>query len=423
MRGFIFTVDYSDPHAKIYAMTPRFRSQLIFPAIVLCTSLGAQNIDALITTALQHHPSVKAIEKRLEATERQWQTTRNFADPELSLGVNDIQFDDPLARDLEPMQFTSVNVKQRFPWFGKRDAAGATVKARQSALFASLESAQVALARRIRIAVYTRDEIDARLNLQDDYLKLTDQNVALNTAYAATKGGTHMGIMSAQLLRSQIEIKREKLLAMRTVQASRLTYLVGEQIGNVECNRSVSPPPKLEAYLARLEQNRDYRIRLAAVQGAQAETQVRDLAGNADPYLMVGYYYREAYPDYLSFTVGAALPIYGTQTRSTEAARLETLAAQATLTDFRATLRRDIEAVYAELRRAYRTYGILTEQSLPRIGHMVDLGDAKLRGGSELFAYFDLLERKLRYDEERIGARADYLRARARLKALTGVIQ
>jgi hypothetical protein len=53
----------------------------------------------------------------------------------------------------------------------------------------------------------------------------------------------------------------------------------------------------------------------------------------------------------------------------------------------------------------------------------VELSDAKLRSGSELFAYFDLLERKLGLDEQRIAAKADYLRARARLKALTGEIR
>ncbi|MEJ2468306.1 MAG: TolC family protein [Campylobacterales bacterium] len=392
-------------------------------AMLLASALGAEGIDALIDKALSRHHSLKAIEKRLGALDAMEDKCRRFANPQLTLGVNDIQFDDPSDRTLEPMQFTAVNVRQKFPWFGKRDAAGEKVRAQKAMLFASLEAAQVELAKRIRLRAYTIAELEDRLALLDDYLELAEQNLALNTAYTATQRDRHMGIMSAELIRSKIAVRHEKLSAMLSAQKARLSYLVQSPFDAVEAEGSVAPPPGIGDYLQRLEENRGYRVKEAGWNVAAADVKVKALSSRADPFVMVGYYYREARPDYLSFTVGAALPIYGSEQDDTEAARLAELSAAEETADYRSKLKSEIEAAYAALGRAYNVYRIITEESLPQAEHMVELSDAKLRSGSELFAYFDLLERKLGLDEQRIAAKADYLRARARLKALTGEIR
>ncbi|WP_345985863.1 TolC family protein [Sulfurimonas sp. HSL-1656] len=386
-------------------------------------ALRAEGIDTLIDRSLEQHHSLKMIEQRLGAYDALEDKSSLFANPELLVGINDIQFDDPMDRTLEPMQFTSVSIRQKFPWFGKRGAAGEKVRAQKAVLFASLEAAQAELAKRIRLRAYTVAELNARLGVLQNYLELTEQNIALNTAYASTQRDRHMGIMSAELLRSDIAVRREKLTAMLTAQKARLAYLVQAPFDTVEADEAVAPPPPLENYLQRLENNRIYRVKAADQKAAAAETKVKALSANADPFVMVGYYYREAHPDYLSLTVGAALPLYGAERDDTEAARKAELASAEAAADYRLQLRSEIEAAYAALTEAYRTYRIITEESLPQVEHMVDLSDAKLRSGSDLFNYFDLLERKLRFDEQRIAAKADYLRAGARLKALTGEIK
>jgi len=392
---------------------------LVFVAI----SLRAESIDALIDKALEHHDSLKAIEQRIGAMDAMADKSRNFSDPELSLSVNDIQLDDPLNRSLEPMQFSAVNVKQKFPWFGKRDAATARVEAQKAVLFSSLEAAQAELALRIRRSVYTVQEYTQRLGIIDEYLKLAQQMIDLNTAYASTQEGRHMGIMSAELLRAKIAIRREKTSAALRAENARLSYLVQSPFDGVEADETVTPPPPESDYLDRLESNRGYRVMAAGEKAAEADVEVQKRSGDVDPYVTLGYYYREAYPDYVSFTVGAALPIYGSQGDDTEAARKAQLAASSQASDYRAKVRSEMHAAYAQLNEAYRTYSILSDQSLPLSEHMVELGDAKIRSGNDLFAYFDLLERKLALDEERITARADYLRAGAALKALTGEIR
>jgi outer membrane protein, heavy metal efflux system len=391
--------------------------------VFLAFALHAETVDTLIDKALAHHDSLKTIERRLEALDAMADKSRLFADPELSLSVNDIQFDDPLDRSLEPMQFTAVNVKQKFPWFGKRDAATGKVEAQKALLFASLEAAQAELAMRIRRSVYTVSEYTRRLALLDAYLKLARQQIELNAAYVSTQAGRHMGMMSAELVRAKLDIRREKLDAMLKAEKARLSYLVQAPVGKLDADETVVAPPSEETYLQRRTSNRGYHVMEAGEKAAAADVRVKKLSGDADPFVKVGYYHREAHPDYLSFTVGAALPIYGAQSDDTEAARKKQLAAAAAAEDYRAKVVSEIKAAYASFTEAYRTYRILTDESVPLAAHMVELSNAKIRGGSNLFAYFDLLERKLGFDEQLVAAKADYLRARARLKALTGEIR
>jgi cobalt-zinc-cadmium efflux system outer membrane protein len=156
--------------------------RFILTVILLSVLLGAETVDTLIERALAKHDSLKVIEQRLGAMDDYLDKSRNFANPEVSLGINDIQFDDPLNRAIEPMQTASLNVKQKFPWFGKRDAQTEKVTAQKTLLFESLEAAQVDLAKRIRLSVYTIVELRERLGVLDTYAKLTRQNIDLNTA-------------------------------------------------------------------------------------------------------------------------------------------------------------------------------------------------------------------------------------------------
>ncbi len=397
--------------------------RILFLALFLTSWLGAESVDSLIDRALSKHESLKSIQQRLSAMDDYVSKSRNFADPELSLGINDIQFDDPLDRTLEPMQTTSVNFKQKFPWFGKRDARTGKVRAQKSLLFHTLEAAQVELARQIRRSVYTIDELKARMNVLDEYAKLTRQNIDLNTAYTSTQGGRHMGIMSAELTLSQIRIRTEKLRAALKTERAKLVYLVQGDVGEVSGSETLSPPPPKQRFESRLDHNRAYRVKTALSEVALAETKVREAETSADPYVKAGYYYRRSYPDYVSVTVGATLPIYGSQRDETEAARKEALAAKSASADYRARVQSDFERAWAKLTEAWKIYRIIRDESLPQVEHMFELSEAKVRSGGELFAYIDLLEQKLRLDEQLIGAKAEYLRAQAELKALTGEIK
>ena len=384
--------------------------------------IRAETIDQLIDRSLKNHRSLKAIELRISASDAYIVKSQNFENPNVSLTINDIQFDDISNRTLEPMQWSAIKVKQKFPWFGKRDAKRVYEKAKKDVIFHSLEAAQVKLAEAIRINAYTIREIDNRIAILQKYQGVTRDNIDLNTAYTATQEGRHSGIISAELTLSSIKIRIEKLKAIRESQKAKLEYLVQSNIKSVQAKMSIKAPKSLKNYLRSVERNRDYHIKLAKTEVARSNNAVLDLAKYADPYVELGYFDRQEYPNFGSISVGMSLPIYGSERLDAEAARKEALSAQSEAIDYRLKLESEIKGVYAQLNESYRIYSIIKDDSLPQIEHLFELNTASVQSGGDLFAYIDILKQKLTLDEQLVAAKANYLRTQARLKSLIGEI-
>ncbi len=388
---------------------------LTFPLLLWSTSLSS-----LIENAKATHTSLSAIEKRLSAVDNEIEVARNFADPELSLSISDIQFGDPTNRSLEPMQYTALNFKQKIPYFGKRDASSKRVEAKKQKLGFTLQEAKVKLIESIKITAYSIWQVEEQLKITDEYIKLTRQNIELYTAYTTSDTKAHMGIMSAELSLSQLKIKQSKLQGFLDGLYKRVSYLSAMDIKSVELSMEVKRPKELIYYLEATPKNSAYKVKEAIVKEAQADIKIKELASNVDPFVQVGYYYREAYEDYVSVNVGFSLPIYGTQSSNEEASRKLSLATKSEVVDFKNSLKSKIGEQYAALQDSYRVYNIIEKESLPQIEHMFDLTNTSIKSGSELFIYIDLIAKKLLLDEQSIQAVGAYYKATASLDALIG---
>ena len=139
--------------------------------------LHGQSIHQLIDRSIQNHPSLQTIEHRLSAMDERIEISQNFSNPDLSLTINDIQFDDPTNRSLEPMQYNAINFKQKFPWFGKLDARKTFTQAQKSVMLDSYEVAKITLAEEIRMTAYTIKELEERIRIVNRYKAVSKQNI------------------------------------------------------------------------------------------------------------------------------------------------------------------------------------------------------------------------------------------------------
>lgn len=385
--------------------------------------LSATSLATLIESAKANHTSLEAIEKRLSAVDDEYVVSRNFADPELSLSMSDIQLSDFSNRSIEPMQYIAINIKQKIPYFGKRDAASKKVDAKKQKVSLALEDAKVKLISSIKLTAYSIWQREQELKITDDYIKLTRQNIELYTAYSASDAKAHMGIMSAELSLSQLKIKRSRLQSLLVGFYKKLSYLSAMDVKSLELSMKISEPSSLDYYLQAADKSSAYRVKKAMIEEADADVKVKELAKNADPFVQVGYFHRESFEDYISVNVGLALPIYGTQDTNAEASRKLSLATKSEAVDFKNSLDSKIAEFYAHLQDSYRVYTIISKESLPQIEHMFDLANNSIKSGSDLFIYIDLLGKKLLLDEQHVKAVASYYKARASLDALIGAQQ
>jgi outer membrane protein TolC len=386
-----------------------------------CT-IEAQSITQLIDRSIKNHPSLQSIQHRLSAMDEKIEASQNFSNPDLSIAINDIQFDDPTNRGLEPMQYNAINVKQKFPWFGKLDARKTFTQAQKNVIMNSYETAKIALVEEIRMTAYTMKELEERIRIINRYKTLAKQNIDLYTAYASTENKSHTSSMSASLMLSKIKIRAERYKTILKSQRAHLKYLVQEKISSISDTLQIKSPKPLGRYLSKLQNNPKYKMKLSEHKVADANKALHDLSITPDPYVKVGYFNRTEYPDYASITVGFSLPLYGSEKLNSEAARKEALAAQSASLDYRYSLESKITIMYAKLTETYQIYNIIRNESLPQLEHMFELSQSSIQNGGDLFAYTNLLEQKLALEEELISIKAEYLRTTAKLKSLTGAI-
>jgi outer membrane protein TolC len=384
--------------------------------------LQAQSIKQLIARSLDNHPSLQTIEHRLSLMDERIAISQNFSNPDLSFTINDMQFGDLSSRDLEPMQYQSVNFKQKFPWFGKLDARKTYTEAQRSIILDSYDAAKVKLAEEIRMTAYTMKELEERIRIINKYKAVAKQNIDLYTSYASTENKSHASSMSASLMLSKIKIRSQRYKSVLKIQKSRLAYLVQGKVNTISNTLNIKRPKSLKHYLSKRHNNPRYHMTLSAKNVANANKTIQDLSINPDPYVKVGYFNRQSFPDYASVTVGFSLPLYGTEKLESEAARKEVLAATSASLDFDSSLKSEIETMYAKLTEAYMIYDIIQNESLPQLEHMFELTQSSIQEGGDLFAYTNLLEQKLALEEESISIKAEYLRTEAKLRSLTGAL-
>ena len=384
--------------------------------------LQAESIQQLIHYSFQKHPSLRAIEHRLSAMDARIAKSRNWSNPEMILNMNDIRFDDPANRGLEPMQYQAVNYKQRFPWFGKIDARESFTRAQKSVIADSYSISKVKVAYEIRTTAYTILEIKERIRIVGQYERLTKQNIALYDSYISTDSMSHSNSMSAELLLSRLHIRAERYKAVLKSQEAKLAYLVQRKNVSVSDSFRMVKPRSLGYYLSNLEHNPAFKQKLSQTKLANANSDMKALEVNPDPFIQVGYFNRQEYEDYASVSVGFSMPIFGSKKLETEAARKDALAAKSASLDYRYALESEIRVNYAKMKEAYSIYRIINNDSLPKLQHMFELNEASIESGEDLFTYTSLLEQKLDLDEERTVAKAAYLRTKAKLKSLIGEI-
>lgn len=382
--------------------------------------LGATPLKVLIAHAKNSHLSLQAIKKRIVATEYAYKTTKNFSDPIISLGLSDIQFQEPTNRGLEPMQYSSVNIKQSIPFFGKRAAEGKRVLAQKDIDTMSLKQTTVKLVEGIKITAYEIWKQEHLLDITNRYIDLTKQDIRLYSAYSSSQSSSHIQMIAAKLFLSELQIKQSNLSAAISGLYKRLGYLSNMQVLHVKPAMNVSVPKPLSYYLHNMDSNKEYGLKQAVLKKADADIKIKKLAFYPNPFVQAGYYHRQRFRDYAGITVGFSLPIYGTQRLREEQSKATALSKQSDVLNFKNDLTSKIEQRYADLQDAYRVYEILSKQSMTQVRDMAQVSSSYIQSGTSLFVYIDTLKKQFVINEQKIIATALYKIYLADLDALIG---
>ena len=389
------------------------KTLLIFLLLVL--TLNAQNLDEIISSALENSPSLEVINERILANKENISVSDSFSNPEVLILTNTID-------SREPMSQSSIRLKQNLPYFGKQEAHKNLALAQGNVLENRLESAKSKLIYLVKIQAYKLWELERVYKIICDYEDLTKQNLELYESYTSTSDNQHMGIMSAELALSDLRIQKSFLLSQISSAYARLSYLSASEISQLDLLLDVEKIEGSSRLKVGLENNRDLLVKDKEIEVVEANLQSVDLDNYPDIALVAGYSYRENFDNYASFGLGLSLPIYGSEDSKSEEARRSVLASRALREDTRLSIEADFQMAYAQMKSAYETYHIINDQALPQLDHMFELINSSVSAGADLFKYIDILIQKLQLEKRSISAMANYNIALAKIEALRGEI-
>lgn len=380
------------------------------------SSLYAITLDEVISHSLSKSPSLEAIEARVEANKQNINISKQFSNPELLLSKNTLDSSQAMSK-------TVLSIKQKLPFYGKRDANEKVSLAEDELLMQKLQTAKVTLVERIKNEAYTIWELQELQKIINEYIELTTRNIELYESYASTNSNQHIGIMKAELSLSELKIQQSSINSKIYSAYSRLSYLSAIEIKDLDIELKLDKKPNLTLLQNSLSSNPQIVLKEKELQKQNAKVEMASRNNYPDVNLIAGYAYRENFDDYLKIGVGLTLPIYSTEDYKAEKSRAVALSARSMKEDTVISVNSTLKVYYSQMLSSYEIYHIIQDDSLPKIEHMFELSSSSISTGADLFKYIDVLFSKLNLEKKSVNAISNYKRAEAKISQLSGALK
>jgi outer membrane protein TolC len=390
--------------------------KVILSIFLLCTGAQAISLADIIDTSLAKNPSLESINERIQANKYNIAVSNQFANPELLITKNTLDSSQAMSKSV-------VTLKQKIPFYNKRDTNKKIALAEDALLSEKLYAAKTKLVEKIKSEAYSIWKLGELYTIIDEYVTLTKQNIALYESYTSIDENQHMGIMKAELSLSDLQIQKSVLRKKISSAYARLSYLAAFKIEHLDINIKMGTKPNLLKLQKSLSDNPDVKIKEKELLKQNTKLKMADLNNYPDINLIAGYAIRENFDNYYTFGVGLSLPIYGTEDYKEEEARALALSVASQKADTQISVNAEFESYYAQMLSSYEIYHIIEDDALPQVAHMFELSGSSISIGADLFKYIDVLFQKLDLEQKSIQAVANYNLAKAKIAQLKGEIK
>lgn len=385
-------------------------------SLLFFSNFLAMDLDEIISISLSKSPSLESINARIKANEKSVEISNQFSNPELLLTTNTLD-------SSEPMSQTVLTLKQKLPFYSKRDTKESLWLAKEEVLKAKLIEAEVTLARKIKDEAYTIWELRELKKIIDEYVHLTEQNIDLFESSVSSSSDQHIGIMKAKLSLSNLKIQESALDSKIYAAFARLSYLAAFEITKLDIKLRIDSKPKLIELQKTLLNNPSLLTKEKELLQEDAKVELSSISNYPDLNLVAGYSHREKFDSYFNLGFGLTLPMYGVEDAKEERAKVSRLAVSAQNEDIKISIDSVLKVYYAQMLSSYEIYHIIQDDSLPQIKHMFEVSNSSISTGSDLFQYIDVLFLKLNLERTSVKSITNYNRANAHISALAGEIK
>jgi outer membrane protein TolC len=368
----------------------------IYTTLLLSLSLQAQTLQETINYSIQNNYQLQILEEESSIIGEQKEIEGFWADPVLKVGINDIQADHPLSRNIEAMQNQFVTLSQSIPLSNRLEVASQIEEDKRGVVEQKVEALKVKIAFGVREAFIDASNAQKTLDILDDYIGFLNTPMNLLVNLSAVEKNSVEKYIKTQLLQNAYQLQRENALQRIEIAKERI-----ELIGNLKIDgfsdevalRRYEQQP-LERLLSKIrEQSPKLAIASALKEVANRGIELAREKEQADITVTGGYYQRFDRNDYLSFTVAYPLYTHGKEEKQRVQAMKRANIQELTYQEAKVQLLQGLKMALHELKALHQELEIL-EQSRVKILNLIANAKAQLSSGGSLVHYYELFSQK-----------------------------
>lgn len=336
--------------------------RILLSSSLTISLLSATTIDELVKNSFENNYDLKSLDKSIKIAEHQIELSKNWQNPVLSFGANDLWLNDLSSRDKEAMQASFIGISQVIPTGSKLDIKESIAKKDKNIKIEDFEDKKLELESKIYEYAYNILILEEKYKLLDSYLANVKKLESLYTSLNKYQKATQNEILNSQISSLNINLEKQKLKTMidnSYLKLEQITYLKIDHIDEKIDIRKVDLTVENEEHpkFKILEEGAKKSQDLANLEGAK---KIPDVQFN------VAYFQRDdKFNDYVNMSISIPLPIYNTENTARIEAKIDANEKNDKLEQLKHNFSIQTGMLKNSLNNSYENYELIQKEIIP----------------------------------------------------------
>lgn len=365
---------------------------------IFITSGYSYNLKELQTQILNNNSNLKSLDHDIKISYQNQLMSSKWQNIVLGLGVNDISLNDITNRSKEPMQNQFIQFSQNIPISGRLDYKTNIEKTKTKISQLLLEDKKIKynsiLIGYLNQYVIVYKQIDILTKIKKNIQKI----ILYQKQRFKVEKTSQSKLISYYNKELQLKLKIETLkskLEMIKIKIEKLTY---QEISSIEyiLDDMIVKDINISSIL---NNNNMYKILKLNVIKQRYNLKYQRALKTNDLKLNVGYYQREKYDDYVSFSISYPLSIYGTEDIKIKQAMQMLSKSSLFLHEFKNEFKTKLKTILINIKLSYMNYNLINNEIINNYKNIDNLLKSRstytLNRISQLNNLNDMLNKKI----------------------------
>lgn len=336
--------------------------KILLSAIATFSLLNAANLEQIVQEALSNNYELKSIEKSIDVANAQLKISKNWENPVLTLGANDIWFDRPFDRDKEAMQAQFIGITQAIPINNKFDILENIASSDKQINEINLEDKKLELKSKIYEYTYSILVLEEKLKLLNEYESNVKKLEKFFTALYKYQKADLNEILNSQVSFENIKLKKQSLenmiknsyLKLKQITFTKISSIDESlDLGNKIFSKDIKEHPKLKF----LNKNIEKQYQMSDLEEAKKYSDIK---------VNFAYFQRDdRFEDYANISVSIPLSIHNTEDVKSLSSKLKANEIKDKLTNLEHNLSLQIDILENNLDNSVLNHNLIQKKILP----------------------------------------------------------